>query len=328
MTPAVGSILLGLVLCSVVTWAIDKGGCIEEKPGVCPVDVLYPRCSGATEKVKPECNTDKDCKGAMKCCFSGCRQRCLLPLADKMDSCPYYNTTQCMLIRPMPDECHSDNQCQGSFRCCCFSCRRQCMATVKVKPGQCPAKKKLCPAIAAKDTCQNDGQCLNKMKCCDQCGKKCVSPVSEHAGYCPEDKEQLSCGNILGTPLCTADADCKKNHKCCVSNNQMQCVTPVKVKSGECPVPLTACLPIHQTKPKCQSDRDCPGAKKCCTPFCKQECTDPSIVKVGSCPVVNTLVACKQPGPAPLCEGDAKCPGNQKCCDYGCQVMCVEPVDK
>ncbi|XP_075451345.1 porwaprin-b-like [Ascaphus truei] len=115
MSPTAGSLLLGLVLCSVGIWAAVTP-VKPVKTGVCPQNVDYPTCDVAS--FVPECNTDANCTGTKKCCYSGCRKRCLLPLKKVKNSfCPYASF--------LPDECHADDQCQGSDKCC-KKCRSLC----------------------------------------------------------------------------------------------------------------------------------------------------------------------------------------------------------
>ncbi|XP_075450826.1 uncharacterized protein LOC142491894 [Ascaphus truei] len=223
MSSAAGSLLLGLVLCSVGIWAGYPRGRVllqlKEKPGTCPRDVYEPRCE--LVKIPSECERDGDCKGTRKCCYSGCRSRCLLPLEDKTGSCPYFDSSSCMYSRP--DECDSDDQCPGSDRCCCFDCGLQCVPTERVKPGQCPPIQE-CFAKPPKPRCKKDSDCAGKKKCCELCGKKCVDPVPEHGGSCPDIVELLSCDFLRDTPLCSSDSDCKNYEKCCLYDNKMQCV--------------------------------------------------------------------------------------------------------
>ncbi|KAG8431321.1 hypothetical protein GDO86_019065, partial [Hymenochirus boettgeri] len=147
---------------------------MKEKPGRCPVDVDFPRC----EKPKdPECSDDSRCPGKSKCCFSGCKNRCLLPLEDKLDSCPSFDASQCVLKVPVPGECYTDDQCPGAQRCCCYNCRHQCMGTVKVKSGQCPSPSRWCPVVENKTECRTDADCSENKKCCKSCGQKCVNPL-------------------------------------------------------------------------------------------------------------------------------------------------------
>ncbi|XP_040282883.1 WAP four-disulfide core domain protein 3-like isoform X1 [Bufo bufo] len=245
-----------------------------EKPGTCPADVDYPRCDNPAIHYLPDCNQDQDCEGEKKCCFSGCKNRCLLPLQVKKDSCPYFNHSICVHVRPSPSECHSDDQCQGTDRCCCSGCNRRCVPTVTVKPGQCPAPKKTCFKIDSAQ-CKTDSSCTRNKKCCDRCGLKCVTPEQEHDGVCPTSIENLSCLTFYKA-LCNRDSDCPRKQKCCLSDNTLQCQAVKNEKPGSCPIPSTRCkTPLPA--PLCTSDRVCPGDKKCCTPLCTQECTDPLI---------------------------------------------------
>uniref|UniRef100_A0A8C5PZ59 WAP domain-containing protein n=1 Tax=Leptobrachium leishanense TaxID=445787 RepID=A0A8C5PZ59_9ANUR len=286
-------ILLGCLLACTASAILPYPG-IKVKPGQCPKDVDYPTCDFTTDDVKDsECLIDQDCKGKAKCCYSGCQNRCRLPLEDKTDACPSHNAAPCIAIRPSPSDCHDDQQCQGSERCCCHNCNYQCVPTVKVKPGQCPAQPKKCPLVAAVE-----GPDLS------------------------DANEDL----IKPPRRCKTDADCTGDQKCC-DYCGMTCRSPIKEKSGVCPVPLIKCL----KKPgpdKCQGDKDCVDNKKCCDTGCIKECITPyfisDIVKPGTCPIVETLVACKIPFPPGECTRDSHCPDKKKCCDGGCFFHCVD----
>ncbi|XP_063297929.1 WAP four-disulfide core domain protein 8-like isoform X1 [Pelobates fuscus] len=271
-------IVLGLSLCFLGARATDPA----EKPGSCPLDVDYPRCDSVnTTNPKNECRTDGDCKEDRKCCFSGCQNKCLLPLKDKLDSCRYYDASICIRVIALPSNCHTDEQCQGTDRCCC-GCSRRCTSTGTVKSGFCPSKKSDNVAASEeslvkpfpKPKCQSDKDCSGLMKCC---GGRCVTPIKEHAGFCPISNEEISCIISLDKPLCSTDADCKKNEKCCLSKskNRLQCVPALKEKPGVCRVRqiFMKCL-VPFPPGNCNSDRDCPGNKKCCYDMCQLNCRD------------------------------------------------------
>ncbi|XP_073529713.1 uncharacterized protein [Phyllobates terribilis] len=300
---------------------LAKPGKFPEKPGTCPADVDYPTCNPLI-KVKPECYKDKDCNGMKKCCYSGCNQRCLLPIQAKRNPCPCFDDSRCIYVKPLPYECHSDSQCQGTERCCFSNCRYQCTPTVTVKPGQCPAPKK---KIIGK-ACTKDSDCSRNKKCCQQKGLKCVAPEQEHPGVCPTGLQDLSCSHLNKT-LCSRDSDCLPEEKCCLSRgNILQCQKVKSKKPGSCPIPLTRCK-LPMPPPLCESDKDCLGEQKCCTPWCRQECTKAIItneVPEKKCPVVYTIVKCQEPYPPAECGGDRECGPRQKCCDVGCRIACTD----
>ncbi|XP_072264808.1 uncharacterized protein [Pyxicephalus adspersus] len=154
-----------------------------EKPGTCPADVDYPRCEGSTLGMENECGIDKKCQGKKKCCFSGCRRRCLLPLDAKENPCPYHNDTECIHVKPAPFECHEDKQCQGTDRCCNKNCRLQCVPTMKEKPGKCPIPITRCAYPPPPPKCLSDHSCPGNLKCCTpKCGLECTKPVFSSGG--------------------------------------------------------------------------------------------------------------------------------------------------
>ncbi|CAH2299220.1 whey acidic -like [Pelobates cultripes] len=120
-------IVLGLSLCFLGARATDPA----EKPGICPLDVDYPRCDSVNANNQDNgCQKDSDCEGEKKCCFSGCQKQCLLPLKAKLDPCPSYDPSICARIRLPPGNCHMDNQCQGTERCCFYCVDYYCRRTV------------------------------------------------------------------------------------------------------------------------------------------------------------------------------------------------------
>ncbi|MEE6473447.1 hypothetical protein FKM82_010033 [Ascaphus truei] len=71
MTPTAGTLLLGLVLLSVATWAADG----PVKLGKCPPITML--C--VQHLPEPTCECDSDCPGNQKCC-NLCGIKCLNPL--------------------------------------------------------------------------------------------------------------------------------------------------------------------------------------------------------------------------------------------------------
>ncbi|KAM4692953.1 uncharacterized protein O3C94_003695 [Discoglossus pictus] len=275
MTPTSGAILLGLLFCSGVTWAQEKNYPLE-KPGTCPLDVDWPRCPEDSMLPPAECQNDTICLGSAKCCYSGCTYRCLLPLEDKVNHCPYFDCSHCIYAKPSPYQCHDDNQCPGGERCCFYQCRMQCKPTVTVKPGQCPAHILTCTERLENATCAEDNDCPAEKKCCDQCGMTCVDVAPEHPGFCPVYVENLSCIYELNdTTICKRDADCAVGKKCCLSDTKLQCMDALPEKVGSCPITRARCS-YPPPEPKCETDQNCVGEKKCCTPFCRKECTEPA----------------------------------------------------
>ncbi|CAH2245253.1 whey acidic -like [Pelobates cultripes] len=96
---------------------------------LCPRDVDYPRCGIDPVFEKSECLTDRDCKRKWKCCFYGCRKRCLPALKAKTGPCPRMNHVLCRNKMKLPDECRNDEQCPGSSKCC-GRCRHRCTIAI------------------------------------------------------------------------------------------------------------------------------------------------------------------------------------------------------
>ncbi|OCT56661.1 whey acidic protein [Xenopus laevis] len=201
------------------------------KPGECPEDVDYPKCSGGNNNPnnQKECDRDRECDGKKKCCFSSCRNRCLEPLQDKGDFCPYFDDSFCKNVRPLPAECNRDRQCKGTDRCCSYNCRQQCTPTVKVKPGNCPPPQGFCPhhgGGGGRGSCTSDRDCPGDKKCCaPRCRRECVSPYVVNPGKCPEVIRRPD-SHCRGPPpvQCESDGDCLKRQKCCNLDCWNQCV--------------------------------------------------------------------------------------------------------
>ncbi|KAM4041094.1 uncharacterized protein ACNLHF_012278 isoform 2-T2 [Anomaloglossus baeobatrachus] len=279
MSPGIGLVLLLASICvsSLVAQEYGPDGSLQgydsydgvskpEKPGSCPADVDFPICN-PNVTYTPECEKDKNCTGARKCCYSGCTKRCLLPLQEKLNPCPHFNHSICIYVRPMASDCHNDKQCQGPDRCCCINCRHQCTKTVKVKSGQCPAPKK---GFYGK-SCTKDSDCTGTKKCCEQNGLKCVPPDQEHAGVCPISLENLSCTDVNNT-LCRGDSDCPLEQKCCLTGeNDLQCQN---VTSGKERPVVTSLVVCKRFVIECGGDGDCSPGQKCCNDGCRTACTE------------------------------------------------------
>ncbi|XP_068135026.1 WAP four-disulfide core domain protein 5-like [Hyperolius riggenbachi] len=91
----------------------------------CPLNMDYLTCKDIHVPEGVQCRNDSDCEGNRKCCWYGCRRRCLLTLKVKSGSCPIYDHTLCSSEPPLTHECHRDDQCPGSLKCC-YRCRREC----------------------------------------------------------------------------------------------------------------------------------------------------------------------------------------------------------
>ncbi|XP_040204008.1 antileukoproteinase-like [Rana temporaria] len=183
MSPQTGSRLLLLLFCAgAIAVGLTTAHPTEDqedldtsKPGTCPANVDYPDEGSMLQNT---CTTDQDCQDTRKCCYSGGRRQCLLPLDAKEDSCPIFNPLECVTVKPARSECHSDDQCQGTERCCNYWCRMACTPTVPVKPGTCPISLVHCEYPPPTSTCQIDSDCLGNQKCCiPECGLACSDPL-------------------------------------------------------------------------------------------------------------------------------------------------------
>ncbi|XP_053317092.1 whey acidic protein-like isoform X2 [Spea bombifrons] len=129
-----GSFVLVIVMSILDSDAItiDEPGYIVVDTSRCPLDVDYPRCGIDPVSGESECWTNRDCKRRQKCCFSGCRKRCLVPLKAKTGSCPPFNLSLCSHENYLPHECKDDEQCQGSSKCC-KRCRYECTTMMALR---------------------------------------------------------------------------------------------------------------------------------------------------------------------------------------------------
>ncbi|XP_053566939.1 WAP four-disulfide core domain protein 5-like [Bombina bombina] len=119
MTSAVGSILMGLCLCLVVTWAEDIEA--KNRQYVCP---KFDPAVCLTAKPGPdECKDDSQCTYPYKCCCSNCGLQCIPPVQVKNGRCPNL-AAKCQWPFPKP-ECNSDNECPGIQKCCEY-CGKSC----------------------------------------------------------------------------------------------------------------------------------------------------------------------------------------------------------
>ncbi|XP_075451363.1 antileukoproteinase-like [Ascaphus truei] len=115
MTPTAGALFLGIVLCSLGTWAAVTA----VKLGKCPPIVEL--C--VQPLPEPTCECDSDCTGNQKCC-DHCGFKCLdpAPVTVKPGECPAMGM-KCpiddeVLDLPKPWSCSNDNDCEGEMKCC------------------------------------------------------------------------------------------------------------------------------------------------------------------------------------------------------------------
>ncbi|XP_040203986.1 WAP four-disulfide core domain protein 5-like isoform X2 [Rana temporaria] len=194
MSPETGSLLLLLLICAGATALIPSTANLTDdkellgrqppgKPGRCPADVEF-NVDGST--LQNECRRDGHCEGKMKCCFSGGRRQCLLPLDVKNNACPNSDDSVC-IATIYAQLCQRDDQCQGTDRCCSFKCRAQCTPTVTVKPGSCLPTCAKCSFTRPKPKCNSDSDCKGKKKCCTTwCGMECTDPWSPKDDFLEE----------------------------------------------------------------------------------------------------------------------------------------------
>ncbi|XP_069461090.1 balbiani ring protein 3-like [Ambystoma mexicanum] len=293
------------------------GDITPDKKGSCPLSPSSINCTALEKKPVPQCSSDQQCPGKLKCCEYNCSMQCKMAVTDKVGSCPHYDQSLSKCTGPVLDECQNDSECPGAERCCCRDCKRACTKTVKV--GKCPPLLDGCKSYFSTE-CMDDEDCPLWKKCCSQCGKKCMDPERENLGYCPFDPEiKTHCGH-LPPPRCSRDADCKNNEKCCRFGCGMQCVKALAEKPGTCPNVQEKCLaPLDE--PKCRSDQDCLENKKCCN-LCGNKCVDPEPERPGFCPSHEPVVC--NASYTLDCSHDRQCQAREKCCDVGCRRTCVK----
>ncbi|XP_039459967.1 keratin-associated protein 5-1-like [Oreochromis aureus] len=119
---------------------------------------------------------------------------------------------------------------------------------------------------------------------------------------------------------CSKDSDCHDNEKCCSNGCGHECMAPVIVKPGVCPLRLPAAFgPCVES---CSTDSDCHDNEKCCFKGCGHECMAPVTVKPGVCPLRHPPAF----GPCvESCSKDSDCHNNEKCCYNGCGHVCMAP---
>ncbi|XP_070549180.1 uncharacterized protein [Ptychodera flava] len=132
--------------------------------------------------------------------------------------------------------------------------------------------------------CNNEDYCNFKLITNPQTSTTTVKPTTPapteppyiKPGTCPAPG-----GSSVGIciEMCSGDADCTGNKKCCSNGCGHVCVSPEVepiVKDGVCPAgsgssrtSVVRCMQV------CESDQDCPGRKKCCQIGCDVICVDP-----------------------------------------------------
>ncbi|XP_075451355.1 antileukoproteinase-like isoform X2 [Ascaphus truei] len=178
MSPTASSLLLGLVLCSVATWAAIPEG-VPDKPGTCPPEVVLPEC--AWSRFAPECLNDSACDRELKCCHSYCTLRCVQPLKgvpDKPGTCPpEVVLPECAWSKFAP-QCANDSTCGGELKCCHSRCTLRCVQPIKEKSGICPRTLAKCAYPPPPPMCKNDIECTGEKKCCTPfCRQECTDPI-------------------------------------------------------------------------------------------------------------------------------------------------------
>ncbi|XP_033108270.1 zonadhesin-like [Anneissia japonica] len=127
-----------------------------------------------------ECSVDTDCIDTKKCCSSGCRRTCVMPLPT--------NTVKkglCPIVQPRAtcqsnvDICGVDNECTGNKKCCYNGCHMECMvpdAPVISCPVVAPTCNEVCTEGYATDpegceicSCARTCDPINAQTCSKEC---------------------------------------------------------------------------------------------------------------------------------------------------------------
>uniref|UniRef100_A0A672FX36 WAP domain-containing protein n=1 Tax=Salarias fasciatus TaxID=181472 RepID=A0A672FX36_SALFA len=80
--------------------------------------------------VRPECESDRDCKGKQKCCKNQCGPLCAdpLPIKDEVKPgvCPRLPFSRHVVCPHVLPECEKDYECKGEKKCCKNQCGAVC----------------------------------------------------------------------------------------------------------------------------------------------------------------------------------------------------------
>ncbi|XP_067303180.1 WAP four-disulfide core domain protein 3-like [Pseudorasbora parva] len=204
-----------------------------------------------------------------------------------------------------------------------------------VNPGVCPVRhytSEECTWIRFV-SCTDDSDCAKNEKCCSNgCGLQCMAPATVKPGVCPSGNiDPAVCRRTRFRWMCDNDSDCAKNEKCCHNGCVLQCMAPVTVKPGVCPIrryTAEECTWIRFVS--CTDDSDCANNWKCCSNGCGLQCMAPATVKPGVCPrkrytpkecdMIRYVMA------PTTCVDDSDCVKNEKCCSDGCIRQCMAPL--
>ncbi|XP_048580646.1 fibrillin-1 isoform X2 [Nematostella vectensis] len=317
------------------------------KPGICPIqDYIDPSLCKST---RDECQTDADCFGRRKCCFSGCAMECMETPGSipRPGQCPMVDETDPeMCPDDEADKCQIDDQCPGNDKCCFTACIMECITPpgMEIRPGKCPKPWKGKDGICDRrgDMCSRDSDCTNDWKCCfNGCQNDCIQPVTDvrpdnRSADCPAPWKGLDgiCDRM--GDQCQSDIECRPNQQCCFNGCQKQCIKPGEVvrpdnRSEACPAPWKGLDGIcDRMGDQCKSDSECRPNQRCCFNGCQKQCIKPGEVvrpdnRSEACPAPWKGLdgICDRMGDQ--CQSDSECRPNQQCCFNGCQKQCIKP---
>ncbi|XP_067303562.1 whey acidic protein-like [Pseudorasbora parva] len=226
--------------------------------------------------------------------------------------------------------------------CAVLLCLSGCLSSTEAatglntagNPGVCP--RRIYTAEECKwirfVSCTDDSECANNEKCCSNgCGLQCMAPATEKPGVCPSRNiNPAECAMTSFRWMCADDSDCARNEKCCHNGCVLQCMAPVTVNPGLCPIrryTAEECAWIPFVS--CTDDSNCANNEKCCNSGCGLQCMAPAPprVKAEVCPSGKMYPAvCRPTRFRWMCADDSDCAKNEKCCHNGCGFQCTAPV--